>query len=178
MPALGYRYPKGIFALQHRATKKIYLGYTRNFEKERLRIKAAFQGSYAYALPEEVADMGDTRYEDWSYVKMQNAHPDADVHILRNMLREALDKVGERAPELLLNRSRPHKASRPQKYIVEVKGKRYSLNALATAYNLEPATLHQRYHRGIRGDQLIAYTPRNRAHRQAQARAQKDTAKT
>lgn len=173
MPYAGFRYPKGIYALQHKDTKKIYLGWTLNFEKERLRFKASCNHT-GHPLPREIHAFWPTKYEDWNFVKMQHAHPDADARKLKDMLLEALDKVGERAPELLLNRSRPHSKERPRAYVVEVQGKRYSLNALAKAYNLEPATLHQRYHRGLRGDALIAYTPRNRAHRQAQARAVKN----
>jgi hypothetical protein len=170
MPFPGYRYPKGIFALQHRETKKIYLGYTRNFEKERLRLKAAFDGGFGYSLPAEIQDMRPTQYADWQYVRMEHAHPDADARKLRDMLRVALDKVGERAPELLLNRTRPHGKDRPRAYVVEVKGKRYSLRQLALAYGLEPVTIQQRYHRGVRGDALVSTRGLHRP--------PKDTAKT
>lgn len=177
MPAPGFRYPKGIYALQHKATKKIYLGLTRNFEKERLRIKGALNSTNDHHLPMEVQRFRPTSYDEWNFVKMEHAHPDADLRTLKNMLRAAIEKTSVKAPALLMNVGMPHAKDRPKAYIVTVRGQRYSLTALAKKYNLEPSTITHRYRMGIRGDQLINYTPRNRAHLQAQARAQKDTAK-
>lgn len=107
----------GLYALKHRPTGKLYIGRTIDLQRRYAEWKNAVNTGLGIKSTLLAKMFSDCPADGWEYVVLQEI-PGADEQTLADRESKAIDRLGQRAPHLLLNtlaaavRVSPHPASR------------------------------------------------------------------
>ena len=153
MPPLNWRAPRGVYALKHIPTGKVYIGSTINLPNRWKRWKAEL----TFNQQELPRSFPQTTLDDWEFKVVKEYPPETEASDMQVDEHQLIARFRALHPELSLN---SRKMEERETFIHE--GRETTIYDLSRETGIQYMTLLYRYNQGWRGDRLVKPTTRMR----------------